>query len=223
MTPALTADAPAPAGEITGPGFAAVDDALAALRTGLPVLVLDDETRENEGDVILAGGTLTPRWLAWTIRHTSGYLCAPMPDGWADRLALPLMVSDSQDPRRTAYTITCDAATGVTTGISAADRTRTIRTLADPASTAADLIRPGHVVPLRARAGGVLTRRGHTEACVDLCELAGLPPVGAIGELVHDEGPMLRTPEVLALGAAYGLPVITIEALVAYRLAGARS
>lgn len=222
MTSTLTATGTDHGVGVPDVGFATIPQALAALRAGLPVLVLDDETRENEGDVILAGATLTRRWLAWTIRRTSGYLCAPMPAAWADRLALPLMVTDSQDPRRTAYTITCDAATGVSTGISAADRTRTIRLLADPASTAADLIRPGHVVPLRAREGGVLTRRGHTEACVDLCELAGLPPVGVIGELVHDQGPMLRTPDVLALGAAYGLPVLTIEALVAYRLAGPR-
>lgn len=226
MTPAMTVPAPVTSGTPgTGPGsapprepgFATVAEALIALRAGLPVLVLDDETRENEGDVVLAAATLSERWLAWTIRHTSGYVCVPMPAAWADRLALPLMVSDSQDPRRTAYTITCDASTGITTGISAADRTRTIRLLADPGTTAAELIRPGHVVPLRARDGGVLARRGHTEACVDLCELAGLPPVGAIGELVHDEGPMMRTPDVLALGAAYGLPVVTIEALVTHR------
>ncbi len=204
-------------GSRLAPGFATIPEALAAMRAGLPVLVLDDENRENEGDVVLAGATLDTRWLAWTIRHSSGYLCAPMPGAWADRLALPPMVADNQDPRATAYTITCDAATGISTGISAADRTRTIRLLADPATRADDLIRPGHVVPLRARVGGVLSRRGHTEACVDLCTLAGLPPVGVIGELVHDEGSMMRTPDVVALGATHGLPVVTIEALVTYR------
>lgn len=199
------------------PAFAPISRALAALRAGLPVLVLDDEHRENEGDVIMAGATLQASWMAWTIRHTSGYLCAPMPEAWADRLHLPPMVADNQDPRATAYTITCDAATGVTTGISAADRTRTVQLLADPTTQPSDLIRPGHVVPLRARDGGVLTRPGHTEACVDLCALAGLAPVGVIGELVHDHGPMMRTPDVLALGAVHDLPVVTIAALAAYR------
>ncbi|MCA0435263.1 MAG: 3,4-dihydroxy-2-butanone-4-phosphate synthase [Actinobacteria bacterium] len=198
-------------------GFATIPQALAALREGRPVLVLDDADRENEGDVILAAQTLTTSWLAWTIRHTSGYLCAPMPGRRADALDLPPMVADNQDPRRTAYTITCDAATGIGTGISAADRARTIRLLADPASTPADLIRPGHVVPLRARDGGVLERAGHTEAAVDLARLAGLEPVGAIGELVHDDGTMMRTAAVLALGAEQGLPVVTIADLIAWR------
>lgn len=197
--------------------FAPIEDALIALRGGRPVLVLDDADRENEGDVVLAAATLTDRWVAWTIRHSSGYLCAPMPDELADRLALPLMVADNQDSLRTAYTVTVDAAAGVTTGISAADRATTLRVLADPASTPGDLTRPGHVVPLRARAGGVFTRRGHTEAAVDLCRLAGLAPVGAIAELVDDDGTMLRTPGVLSLGAAHDLPVITIADLVAWR------
>ncbi len=197
--------------------FASIPDALVALRSGRPVLVLDDEDRENEGDVILAAETLTDEWLAWTIRHSSGYICAPLTEEIADQLGLPLMVADNRDPLRTAYTVTVDAAAGVTTGISAADRAHTIRTLADPAATSADLIRPGHVVPLRARHGGVLTRPGHTEAAVDLCRLAGLVPVGAIGEVVEDDGSMTRTDGVLALGAAAGLPVITIAALVAWR------
>jgi len=194
-----------------------VEEALAALRAGRPVLVTDDEDRENEGDVILAAQTLTPEWMAWTIRHSSGYICAPMPDEVADRLSLPLMVPDNRDPLRTAYTVTVDAAEGITTGISAADRAHTVRTLADPGATADSLIRPGHVVPLRAKAGGVLQRPGHTEATVDLCRLAGLAPVGAIGELVNDDGTMMRLPDVLALGAEHDLPVITIEQLAAWR------
>ena len=198
-------------------GFAAIEDALAALQAGRPVLVLDDEDRENEGDVILAAQTLTTEWLGWAIRHSSGYLCAPITAERADRLDLPLMVERNSDPRRTAYTLACDAATGVTTGISAADRARTLRVLADPSSGPADLNRPGHILPLRARAGGVLERRGHTEAAVDLCRLAGLEPVGAIGELVHDDGSMLRTPDVLALGHAAGLVVITIDELARWR------
>lgn len=198
-------------------GFAAIETALDALRAGRPVLVLDDADRENEGDVILAAETLTTDWVAWTIRHTSGYLCAPMPDAIADALELPLMVTANQDSLQTAYTITCDAATGITTGISAADRAHTLRVLADPASRPGDLIRPGHIVPLRAREGGVFARRGHTEAAVDLCRLAGLAPVGAIAELVSDDGEMLRTAGVLALGAEHDLPVITIADLVAWR------
>ena len=194
-----------------------IEEALEALRAGLPVLVTDDEHRENEGDVILAAATATTKWLAWTIRHTSGYICTPMPESWADRLGLPLMVADNRDPLRTAYTVTVDAAQGVTTGISAADRALTIRVLAQEDSTASDFIRPGHVVPLRAKDGGVLVRGGHTEAAVDLCRLAGLTPVGAIGELVHDDGSMMRLPAVLDLGAQHNLPVITIAALIAWR------
>ena len=194
-----------------------IEDAFEALRAGLPVLVTDDENRENEGDVILAAATATTKWMAWTIRHTSGYICAPMPETLADRLGLPLMVADNRDPLRTAYTVTVDAAAGVTTGISAADRAHTIRLLAQEGSTASDLRRPGHVVPLRAKDGGVLVRGGHTEAAVNLCRLAGLAPVGAIGELVHDDGSMMRLPAVLELGTRYNLPVITIAGLIAWR------
>lgn len=203
--------------ETVAGGFATIPEALAALREGLPVLVLDDADRENEGDVVMAASTLTTRWCAWTIRHTSGYLCAPMTAARADALELPLMVPNNQDPLRTAYTVTVDAAVGVTTGISAADRAHTIRLLADPASTPGDFIRPGHVVPLRARPGGVLERPGHTEATVDLCRLAGLPPVGVIGELVHDDGEMMRAPAVLQMGRDHDLPVITIADLAEYR------
>jgi len=194
-----------------------IEEAFEALRAGRPVLVTDDEDRENEGDVILAAATATTEWMAWTIRHTSGYICAPMSESRADRLGLPLMVEDNRDPRHTAYTVTVDAADGVSTGISAADRALTIRLLAAEDSMASNFNRPGHVVPLRAREGGVLVRRGHTEAAVDLCRLAGLAPVGAIGELVHDDGSMMRLPAVLDLGAEHHLPVITIAALIAWR------
>jgi len=179
--------------------------------------VTDDEDRENEGDVILAAATATTEWMAWTIRHTSGYICVPMSEARADRLGLPLMVADNQDPRHTAYTVTVDAAQGVSTGISAADRAHTIRLLAQEDSIPSNFNRPGHVVPLRARHGGVLVRGGHTEAAVDLCRLAGLAPVGAIGELVHDDGSMMRLPAVMELGAEHNLPVVTIAALVAWR------
>jgi 3,4-dihydroxy 2-butanone 4-phosphate synthase / GTP cyclohydrolase II len=194
-----------------------IEEAFEALRAGLPVLVTDDEDRENEGDVILAAETASTEWMAWTIRHTSGYICAPMSEARADRLGLPPMVADNQDPRGTAYTVTVDAAEGVTTGISAADRAHTIRLLAQDGSVPSDFNRPGHVVPLRARQGGVLVRGGHTEAAVDLCRLAGLSPVGAIGELVHDDGSMMRLPAVLELGREHNLPVITIAALIAWR------
>lgn len=194
-----------------------VDAALDALRRGLPVLVADDADRENEGDVILAAHAVSPEWVAWTVRHTSGLLCAPMSGARADALALPAMVAENQDPKQTAYTVTVDAARGVTTGISAADRATTLRVLADPTSTAGDLIRPGHVLPLRARSGGVLERRGHTEAAVDLCALAGLPPVGVIAELVAEDGSMMRMPGIEDLGARNDLPVLTIEELANYR------
>lgn len=201
----------------TLPELATVKEALDALRRGLPVLVADDADRENEVDVVLAAETLVEEWMAWTIRHTSGFVCAPMPGAWADRLSLPLMVTANADPLRTAYTVTVDASRGVTTGISAADRTHTIRTLARPDADAGDLIRPGHVLPLRAKEGGVLTRQGHTEAAVDLCRLAGLAPVAAISELVRDDGAMMRLPDVLALAGEHRLPVLTIEQLIAWR------
>jgi 3,4-dihydroxy 2-butanone 4-phosphate synthase/GTP cyclohydrolase II len=197
--------------------MSSIEQALDALRDGRPVLVLDSEDRENEGDLVLAAATATPEWVAWAVRHSSGYLCAPMPVEIADRLELPLMVADNRDPLRTAYTVSVDAAAGVTTGISAADRLRTVQVLADLASTPADLIRPGHILPLRAHRGGVLTRPGHTEATVDLTRLAGLPPVGVIGELVHDDGRMMRLHAVLDLGREFDLPVITIEQLIEWR------
>ena len=209
--------APGSRGPRGATGLASVEEALQALRDGRPVLVTDDEDRENEGDVVLAAQTLTDDWLAWTIRHSSGYLCAPVTGTTADRLGLPLMVADNRDPLRTAYTVTVDAAGGVTTGISAADRARTIRLLADPSATAESFVRPGHVIPLRAKDGGVLERPGHTEAAVDLCRLAGLEPVGAIGELVNDDGTMMRLPEVLETGRREGLPVLTIAQLIAWR------
>ncbi|WP_125775895.1 GTP cyclohydrolase II [Antribacter gilvus] len=194
-----------------------LETALAELRAGRPVLVADDAGRENEVDVVLAASAATAEWVAWTVRHSSGYLCAPLPAGRADELGLPLMVADSEDPRRTAYAVAVDAASGVTTGISAADRARTVRVLADPASGPSDLIRPGHVLPLRAVPGGVLERPGHTEAAVDLARLAGLGEVGVIAELVRDDGGMVRLPEAEALAAREGLVVLSIADLVAWR------
>lgn len=200
-------------------GLGTVEEAFAALRSGRPVLVTDSASRENEVDVVMAAESATVEWVAWTIRHSSGYLCAPMPAARADALDLPLMVPANQDPHRTAYTVTVDASTGVTTGISAADRARTLRVLADPASGPGDLIRPGHVLPLRAVPGGVLERGGHTEAAVDLCRLAGLLPVAGIAELVHDDGAMMRLPEAAEMARSEDLVLLTIEDLRAWRLA----
>jgi 3,4-dihydroxy 2-butanone 4-phosphate synthase/GTP cyclohydrolase II len=194
-----------------------IEDAITAMRDGLPVLVVDDADRENEGDVILAAVHAIPRWIGWTIRHSSGVLCAAMPEELADRLELPPMVAVNQDARKTAYTVSVDARRGVTTGISAADRSVTLRLLADPATEPADLVRPGHVFPLRAREGGVLTRRGHTEASVDLCRLAGLPPVGVLCEVVEDDGETSRLPSLRRLADEHGLPLVSIADLVAYR------
>lgn len=190
-----------------------IDEALEALRSGTPVLVADSLDRENEVDAILAAELATPKWIGWMIRHTSGYLCAPMAAELADRLDLPLMVPSTQDPRRTAYTISVDAASQVTTGISATDRATTLRVLADPAARPADLIRPGHVLPLRAVPGGIRERAGHTEAAVDLCRAAGLAPVGVIGELVGDDGEVLRLDAARSLARRDGLVIITIAEL----------
>ncbi|MCX6501931.1 MAG: GTP cyclohydrolase II [Microbacterium sp.] len=193
-----------------------IPEALDALRAGRPVIVADDENRENEGDVVLSAALATPEWIAWTVRHSSGFICAPMPAEWADRLDLPPMVAVNEDARSTAYTVSVDAADKVTTGISASDRAHTLNVLADPASVPTNLIRPGHVLPLRAVEGGVRERGGHTEAAVELTRLAGLEPVGAIAELVAEDGSMMRLPGLLELGERDGLPVITIEQLIAY-------
>ena len=193
-----------------------IPEALEALRAGRPVLVADDENRENEGDVILSAELATPEWVAWTVRWSSGFICAPMPADLADNLNLQPMVAASEDARSTAYTVSVDAAEGVTTGISAHDRAHTLNVLADPSSTATSIIRPGHVLPLRAVDGGVRERSGHTEAAVDLMKLAGLRPVGAIAEVVAEDGSMMRLPGLIELGARDGVPVITIEQLIAH-------
>ncbi|MWC00337.1 GTP cyclohydrolase II [Agromyces seonyuensis] len=194
--------------------LSSIPEALAALRAGKPIIVADDEGRENEGDAIMAAEFATRETIAWMVRHTSGYLCAPMPPELADRLDLPIMVERSQDARGTAYTVSVDAAQGVTTGISAADRAHTLRVLANPESVPADLIRPGHILPLRAVPGGVRERAGHTEAAVEFMRAAGLAPVGVIGELIDDDGEMMRLPRLIAFGEEENLPVTTIAALI---------
>lgn len=190
--------------------------ALDALRAGRPVIVADDENRENEGDVVLSAELATPEWVAWTVRWSSGFICAPMPSEIADTLDLPPMVAHNEDARGTAYTVSVDAADRISTGISAADRAHTLNVLANPQSTAASVTRPGHVLPLRAVDGGVRERGGHTEAAVELMRLAGLRPVGAIAEIVAEDGSMMRLPGLMELGERDGVPVITIEQLIAY-------
>ncbi|WNM25802.1 3,4-dihydroxy-2-butanone-4-phosphate synthase [Demequina capsici] len=196
---------------------ALVERALDDIRAGKPVLVADSHDREDEADFIMSAERATVEWVAWGIRHSSGYLCAPMTGDRADALNLPLMVPASQDPRRTAYTVSVDAASGVSTGISAADRHHTLQLLADPTAGAEAFIRPGHVLPLRAVAGGVLHRAGHTEAAVDLCRLAGVSAVAVIAELVNDDGTMMRQGDSSALADKDGLVFLTIADLIAYR------
>jgi 3,4-dihydroxy 2-butanone 4-phosphate synthase / GTP cyclohydrolase II len=194
-----------------------IDEAVAAIAAGRPVVVVDDEDRENEGDLIFAAERATPELLAFMVRYTSGYICAPLTEADADRLELPPMYHTNQDRRGTAYTVTVDAREGVTTGISAADRAHTIALLADPATGPADLARPGHVVPLRAKTGGVLRRPGHTEAAVDLAVLAGLRPAGVLCELVNDDGTMMRVPDLERFCAEHDLVLVSIADLIAYR------
>ncbi|SDC15911.1 bifunctional 3,4-dihydroxy-2-butanone-4-phosphate synthase/GTP cyclohydrolase II [Actinokineospora iranica] len=199
--------------------FAAIERAIADIAAGKAVVVVDDEDRENEGDLIFAAEKATPELLAFMVRYTSGYVCVPLPESVCDRLDLPPMFHTNQDARGTAYTVTVDAREGVSTGISAADRAHTIRLLADEASTAKDFNRPGHVVPLRAKEGGVLRRPGHTEAAVDLARMAGLGPAGVLCEIVSqkDEGDMARYDELQVFAAEHDLALITIADLIAYR------
>ncbi|MEU8899076.1 bifunctional 3,4-dihydroxy-2-butanone-4-phosphate synthase/GTP cyclohydrolase II [Nocardia sp. NPDC048505] len=194
-----------------------IETALAAIAAGRPVVVVDDENRENEGDLVLAAALATPETVAFMVRHTSGVLCAPMTGGDLDRLCLPPMTAVNEDPKGTAYTVSVDAADGVSTGISAADRARTVRLLADARTGAAQLTRPGHVFPLRADPDGVLGRPGHTEAAVDLTRLAGLPPAGVIAEIVRDDGSMARLPELREFARTHELPIISIADLIDYR------
>lgn len=195
-----------------------VERAIAEIAAGRPVVVVDDESRENEGDLVFAASAASPELLAFAIRYGSGVLCVPMPGERLDRLELPPMTAVNEDPKGTAYAVSVDARAGVSTGISAADRARTIRLLADAATTPAALTRPGHVFPLRSREGGVLVRRGHTEAAVDLARLAGQAPVGAIVELVEDDGEMMRAPRLREFADRHGLAMISIDDLARHRL-----
>ena len=202
------------ASSVSADAPARVEAALAAMRRGQCVVVVDDQSRENEGDLVLAASLATEQSLAFLIRHTSGLVCAPMPAERADALELAPMVAQNQDPHGTAYTVTCDAATGIGTGISAADRARTLRVLAAAETQPDQLTRPGHLLPLRAHPGGLPQRRGHTEAAVALTEAAGLPSVGCIAELVHDDGTMMRAPALQAFAQQHGLVLVSTEDLV---------
>jgi 3,4-dihydroxy 2-butanone 4-phosphate synthase / GTP cyclohydrolase II len=197
--------------------FATIPEAIEEIRLGRMVIVVDDADRENEGDLIMAAERVTPESIAFIVRHTSGVICMPVIGERLDELEIPLMVAANTDSRRTAFTVSVDARAGVTTGISAADRARTIRAIIDPATGPADLSRPGHIFPLRYREGGVLKRAGHTEAAVDLARLAGLYPAGVLCETVNDDGTMARLPDLARFASTHGLKLISIADLIAHR------
>jgi len=197
--------------------FASIPEAIEEIRQGRMVIVVDDADRENEGDLIMAAERVTPEAIAFIVRHTSGVICMPVIGERLDELEIPLMVAANTDNRRTAFTVSVDARAGVTTGISAADRARTIQAIIHPGTEPTDLSRPGHIFPLRYREGGVLKRAGHTEAAVDLARLAGLYPAGVLCETVNEDGTMARLPDLTVFARAHGLKLISIADLIAYR------
>jgi len=197
-----------------------IEDALTALARGEMVIVLDDKGRENEGDLIVAADRATPEALAFIVRHTTGIVCVALEGPRADALGLDPMVPANDDRHGTAFTVTVDARQGTTTGVSAADRATTVAALIDPVTQPQDLMRPGHMFPLRARPGGVLERPGHTEAAVDLARLAGCAPAGVLCEIVSEDGSMARTPELIRFARAHDLCIVTIADLIVYRREG---
>ena len=197
--------------------YASIETAIEHVASGRPVVVLDDASRENEGDLILAADAATPETLGFILRHTSGVLCVALPGARCDALHLPPMVARSEESQGTAFTVTVDARRGVTTGISAADRAATIRVLANAEARADDLVRPGHVFPLRAREGGVLKRRGHTEAALNLARLAGRSPAAVLCEITHEDGSMMRPAALEPFARAHGMPILRIDDVVAHR------
>jgi 3,4-dihydroxy 2-butanone 4-phosphate synthase/GTP cyclohydrolase II len=207
---------------MTGSDESAIERAIKAFARGELVVVTDDDDRENEGDLFVAASLCTPDKMAFLIRHTSGIVCTPLSMEEARRLQLSPMVSANDAPLGTAFTVTIDVKHGLTTGISAEERTNTARALANPNMGASDFVRPGHVFPLIAREGGVLMRSGHTEACVDLCKLAGLPPVGVLAELVNDDGTVMRGPQVAAFAKEHKLAQVSIADMIAWRQARER-
>lgn len=194
-----------------------INDALTAIGRGELVVVMDDRNRENEGDLVMAAEFATPEALAFIVRHTTGIVCVGLEGARVDALDLPPMVASNSDRHQTAFTVSVDYRHGTTTGVSAADRTKTIRALVDADSTPDDFMRPGHIFPLRARPKGVLERAGHTEAAVDLVRLAGCYPAGVICEVTNDDGTMARLPELLVFARKHGLKIITIADLIRYR------
>ncbi|MGM0583088.1 MAG: 3,4-dihydroxy-2-butanone-4-phosphate synthase [Pseudomonadota bacterium] len=198
-------------------GATRVEEALETIAAGGMVIVVDDESRENEGDLIAAADLATPETLAFMVNHTTGIVCVAMDDRRADALGLPLMVAENADPLATAFTVTCDAA-AVGTGVSAQERAATIRRLGEPDAGPGDFRRPGHIFPLRARRAGVHARAGHTEAAYDLARLARRAPVGMLSELVRPDGAMMRRPDIDRFSQEHGLQVLTIEELVAWRV-----
>jgi 3,4-dihydroxy 2-butanone 4-phosphate synthase/GTP cyclohydrolase II len=204
-------------------GLSSIEELVAELRAGRMVVVVDDEDRENEGDLIMAAEHATPEAVAFMIRHTSGIICVPMEEERLATLELPQMVPANSESQRTAFTVSVDLRSGTTTGVSSADRAATIRALADGRSVPADFARPGHIFPLRARAGGVLVRAGHTEAAVDLCRLAGVQPVGVLCEVMNDDGSMARRPQLEEFAHRHRLKLGTIAALIRHRLRTERS
>jgi 3,4-dihydroxy 2-butanone 4-phosphate synthase/GTP cyclohydrolase II len=194
-----------------------IEDAVRDIKAGKLVVVVDDEDRENEGDLILAAEKATAEKIAFMVRHTTGIICVPMLGSRLDELHLPQMVGSNTESLRTAFTVSVDYRHGTTTGVSAADRARTVQALVNPQSAAEDFLRPGHIFPLRYCEGGVLRRTGHTEAAVDLALLAGLAPAGVLAELVNDDGTMQRMPELTQFAAKHQLCLISIADLIAYR------
>ena len=199
--------------------LARVEQAIAAIREGRMVIVADDEDRENEGDLVMAADACTAEAINFMATHGRGLICTPLLPEHCDRLDLPQMITNNQAPRGTAFTVSVEARVGVTTGISAADRAVTVRTLCDPASLASDLVRPGHVFPLRAVPGGVLQRTGQTEAAIDLARLAGRHPSGVICEIMNEDGTMARRPDLDRFAKRFGLGFVTVADLVCYRMA----
>jgi 3,4-dihydroxy 2-butanone 4-phosphate synthase / GTP cyclohydrolase II len=216
----LSSKSPLPAGS---GGLNSVEEIVADVKAGRMVLIMDDEDRENEGDLIMAAELATPEAVAFMIRHTSGIICVPMEEDRLTRLDLPQMVASNSESHRTAFTVSVDARAGTTTGVSSSDRAATIHALADLSSKPLDFARPGHIFPLRSRRGGVLVRTGHTEAAVDLCRMAGMQPVGVIGEVMNEDGTMARRPELEAFAKRHGLKIGTIADLIRYRLRNERS
>src|SRR5918997_4091783 len=191
-------------------GFAKIEEAIEDVAAGRLVVVVDDEDRENEGDLIMAAAKVTPEAIAFMVRHCSGIVCVPLESERLEQLELPLMAPDNSETMRTAFTVSVDAVSGVSTGISACDRAATVQALVDPSTRPNDLSRPGHVFPLRYSEGGVLRRAGHTEAAVDLARLAGLDPAGVLCEVVKEDGTVARLPELLDFAAQHGLTIVSI-------------